>query len=86
MGELNRQNCNPRLSISYTLQSARLAPVGFLFDRKGYVKVAAKSPASLEPIIEVGLDAGADDFSESEPSEDGQEIEVIVVLRVRAFF
>lgn len=29
--------------------------------------------------MEAGLDAGADDFSESDPSEDGQEIEVIVV-------
>ena len=35
--------------------------------------MALKSPESLESVIEVGLDAGAEDFSES---EEEQEIEV----------
>ena len=42
--------------------------------------MALKSPESLESIIEVGLDAGAEDFSESDSSEEGQEIEVSTSL------
>ncbi|CAL1704075.1 unnamed protein product [Somion occarium] len=56
---------------------ARLAPVGFLFERKGLVRIAVNGKDSLEPIIEAGLDGGADDFSESESSEEGQEIEFV---------
>ncbi|KAF8638493.1 hypothetical protein AX16_010476 [Volvariella volvacea WC 439] len=50
---------------------ARFAPVKFMFDRKGYVKVASKDEGNLDRVIEAGIEAGAEDFEQLEGQEDG---------------
>jgi translational activator of cytochrome c oxidase 1 len=61
--------------------SARFATVGFLFQRKGCVRVALNKDAKVEngmdSLIETALEAGADDFREpDEASEDTIEMQV----------
>lgn len=60
--------------------SGRFAPVGFLFQRKGSVTVSLERGADLddrlERLIETALEADAEDFEQSEPSDDVVEIEV----------
>ncbi|KAH9934919.1 transcriptional regulator TACO1-like protein [Fomitopsis serialis] len=61
-----------------TTNSARLAPVKFMFTRQGLVKVALEHDGSyaelLEPLIEKMIDAGAEDFVESVPEEGDAEV------------
>ncbi|KII85141.1 hypothetical protein PLICRDRAFT_166690 [Plicaturopsis crispa FD-325 SS-3] len=53
---------------------ARLAPVGFLFTRRGYVNVSLDKgddrDARTERLIEAALESGAEDFEEAETPDD----------------
>ncbi|KAI0078990.1 YebC-like protein [Panus rudis PR-1116 ss-1] len=58
---------------------ARLAPVGFLFERKGLVKVAVEdgnigSP-HMERLVDAALEAGAEDFTPSHVENNEIEVE-----------
>lgn len=59
---------------------ARLANVSFMFQRKGNVKVILDKgddfEARMERLIEAALEAEAEDFKESENTEDSVELEV----------
>lgn len=60
--------------------SARLAPVGFLFERKGSVRVSLdreeKLEDKLEHLVEAAFDANAEDFERDDSSGDTVEVEV----------
>ncbi|KAI0948341.1 hypothetical protein AcV7_009117 [Taiwanofungus camphoratus] len=64
--------------------SARFAPVGFLFQRKGCVKVALDKgedfDARTERLIEAALEAEAEDFEQVDTADDTVEIEVCPAL------
>lgn len=64
---------------SCTSPRARFAPVGFLFERKGSVRVSLQRGEDyserLERLIETALEADAEDFEESD-SGDVVEVEV----------
>ncbi|KAI0085465.1 YebC-like protein [Irpex rosettiformis] len=59
--------------------NARLAPVMFLFERKGIVRISLDEAddfdAKLERVADAALDAGAEDFENDEPSEGIVEVE-----------
>ncbi len=63
--------------------SSRIAPVGFMFQRRGIVRVALdRSPASqdaVEKLVELALDEGALDFEES-VGENDSTIELTVPI------
>ncbi len=63
-----------------TLSRARLAPVMFLFERKGSVRISLDEADDLdakwERVVDVALNAGAEDFENDEPSEGVVEVEV----------
>ncbi|THV07235.1 YebC-like protein [Dendrothele bispora CBS 962.96] len=62
-----------------TSKGARLAPVGFMFQRSGSVKVTLDKgddfDQRLEKLVEIALDNGAEDF-EQLPEGEGSQIEV----------
>jgi transcriptional/translational regulatory protein YebC/TACO1 len=59
--------CPPRLGVDVAILSARAAPVGFMFERKGTLSISLENlkdePALLDRLFEVSLMAGADDFN-----------------------
>ena len=59
---------------------ARFAPVAFMFQRQGSVRVGLEQDENtderLEKLIEAALEAGAEDFEQRDPSEGLVEIEV----------
>ncbi|TFK55264.1 DUF28-domain-containing protein [Heliocybe sulcata] len=58
--------------------NARFAPVAFMFQRKGRVRVALEHGTDPEPLIETALEAGAEDFETlDEPEEDSAEVTFI---------
>ena len=61
---------------------ARTAPVAFMFQRKGCVRVAIAQgddvDARLERLIEAALEAEAEDFEQTDPDEPTDAIEVEV--------
>ena len=57
------------------LSSARYATVGFMFQRKGCVRVAVE-PGQVEALIDTALEADAEDFEEQNASEESVEIQV----------
>jgi len=63
--------------------SARMAPVSFMFQRNGLVKVALEKgdgfDQRLEKLVEIALDSGAEDFNQL-PEGEGSQIEVEVRL------
>ncbi|KAK0459511.1 transcriptional regulator TACO1-like protein [Desarmillaria tabescens] len=65
---------------SFSSASSRIAPVGFMFQRRGIVRVAIdRGPASqdaVEKLVELALDEGALDFEES-AGEDDSTIELM---------
>ncbi|KAI0818830.1 YebC-like protein [Irpex lacteus] len=81
--QLNRNGYDVRSfpdTMAYeTLSRARLAPVMFLFERKGSVRVSLDEAddldAKLERVVDVALNAGAEDFENDEPSEGVVEVE-----------
>ncbi|KAK7463405.1 hypothetical protein VKT23_006758 [Stygiomarasmius scandens] len=60
-------------------KGARMAPVSFMFQRNGLVKVALEKrdefDQRLEKLVEIALDSGAEDFNQL-PEGEGSQIEV----------
>ncbi|KDQ59465.1 hypothetical protein JAAARDRAFT_127346 [Jaapia argillacea MUCL 33604] len=59
-----------------TENNARFAPVGFLFQRKGSVRVVLDPSSDTDQLIEAALEAGAEDFEEGESTDQGLEFEL----------
>ena len=68
------------LRLWLTAGSARLAPVMFLFERKGSIRISLDEAddldARLERVVDVAFSAGAEDFESDEASEGAVEVEV----------
>lgn len=79
MGEYRLKSRDDQF-LNMVCPSARFAPVGFLFQRKGSVTVTLERGSDLdtqlEKLIETALEAEAEDFEQSDPSEDVVEVEV----------
>ena len=62
------------------LVRGRLAPVAFLFEKKGLVRVALEQTddfdAKLDNLVEAAMDGGAEDFDQGELEDGVVEIEV----------
>ena len=58
----------------------RLAPVAFLFEKRGLVKVALEQTddldAKVDQLVEAAMDADAEDFEQDEPDDGIVEVEV----------
>ena len=58
----------------------RLAPVAFLFEKRGLVRVALEQTddldAKVDQLVEAAMDADAEDFEQDEPDDGIVEVEV----------
>lgn len=72
--------CCPSEVIMLFVTSARLAPVSFLFEKIGCVRVAIKRDENydkaFESLWDAATEAGAEDFQEVNAESDNKEIEV----------
>ncbi|KAI0062198.1 YebC-like protein [Artomyces pyxidatus] len=57
--------------------NANFATVGFMFQRKGCVRLALQSEKNQDALIEVALEAGAEDFDSDVADGGGYEIEFV---------
>lgn len=77
----------PRLTEACPNRSSRLATVGFLFQRKGCVRVSVEKgenfEARMEKLIETALEAEAEDFEESDDISTSEAVEIQVRTRQR---
>lgn len=66
---LSRLSLHPRLADA----SARVAPVAFMFERKGVIRLSPQegSKATFDSLFDAAVEAGAEDVKELDP-EDGE--------------
>lgn len=72
------------MSLTFLPKSSRFAPVGFLFERKGLVRVSLDKTvledidSEMERVFDVGLKMDVEDFNDrpSEENEESHELEV----------